>query len=359
MRSRPWNFKIDKAYTPPVTMIIPTHNEENTIRYKLANLSKVNYPREKMQIILVDDASTDNTVKVVSEFLNVRPELNIKLLNETERRGKSEALNFALKYAKFDIVIVSDADSFWSPNILNKALPYLSNNSVGAVIGRERVLDSKQCLSNETEKTHFNLMYDIIGVGESKIHSTIFFHGAFAAYKRDFMNGFNIENDDSGTALDVVQSGARALLIPEATCFAVDPVTWKSKINVKIRRASQLMKLWARCFKLLLKRELFLPKKIAVPEIFLYLISPIVFLLLLVTTPFLILEHMPFSAVLLLIFLPMLLIPKSRLLLINTVLNYFILLCAFLAFATKRKFVFWAPVEEPLTRDMLHREKLI
>lgn len=358
-RSRPWKLRVDETYAPPVTILIPTHNEEKTIKLKLENLARIKYPREKTQIILVDDASTDQTVKEASEFLNAHQELKVGLLKEDRQRGKPNALNYALQYAKSDIVIVSDADSFWAPDILDNALPYFSDPSVGAVVGRENVLDSKQRLITEAEKSHFDLMYDVIGLGESKVRSTIFFHGAFCAYRRSFMSNFNVENDDSGTALDVVQKGARAILIPEAICFAVDPITWKSKMVVKIRRASQLMGLWARCLKLFLKRQLFLPKKIALPEIFLYLFNPIIFISLLITTPFLILEYLPFSVVLLLTLSLVLLIRRSRMLLVITVMNYFVLTCALFAFVSRRKFVIWNPFEEPLTRDMLKRKNLI
>jgi len=361
--SRPWNQKIDRTYTPPVTVIVPTHNEEKTIGFKLENLCNVIYPREKMQIILIDDASTDKTREKARIFVNYHPELSIEILNETKRKGKAKVLNLALKHAKYDIIVVSDADTFWASDILIKALPYLADPFVGAVSGRQRILNSEQSWIVQTEKIYLDLMYDVIKLGESKIYSTIVFHGLFSAYKKKFLKTFNIETDDSGTALDIVQKGARTLYTPEASCFEISPITWKGRISTKVRRASQLVQIHARCLKLLMQKQLSLPKKIAIPEIFLYLFNPVVFLLLAFTTFFLILEYLPYSAVFFSILLLLaIIVLKIRLLLVELIQNNCILLVALAVFLSKKKFISWDTQEESrllLTRDLLNRENLI
>jgi len=342
--------------------MIPTHNEEKTIGFKLENLSTVAYRKEKMQVILVDDASTDNTIKEALKFLNQHPEMNVEILNEAERRGKSGVLNLALKRAKHDIVVMSDADAFWVQNILTETLPYLADPAVGAVIGRQKVLNSNQSWVTQIEEDYLNLTFEVIRLGESKIHSTIIFHGLFGAYKRSVLKEFNHETDDSGTALDIVQKGARTILIPEATCFDMSPITWKSLVSTKLRRASQLVQIYAKCLKLLTKNQLHLPKRIAVPEIFLYLFNPIVFLLLAATTLILISDFQIYSLIVTLFFLATLLLPKSRGFLFGVIQNNCILLSALVALVLRRKFIAWNTLEESrslLTRDLLERENLL
>jgi cellulose synthase/poly-beta-1,6-N-acetylglucosamine synthase-like glycosyltransferase len=63
-----WNVKRDKDYRPMVTILIPAHNEEKVIGLKLKNLMKLDYPKNKLQIIVIDDGSTDNTVREIREF---------------------------------------------------------------------------------------------------------------------------------------------------------------------------------------------------------------------------------------------------------------------------------------------------
>ncbi len=360
--SRPWNVKIDKEFNPPITVIIPTHNEEKTIRFKLENLSKVNYDKGKIQVILADDASTDDTLNEATKFLNLHPELNTEIISETGRKGKSGVLNLALKHAKHDIVIMSDADAFWIPNIITNAIPYLADPTIGAVIGRQKVLNSDQSWITETEEAYLNLTFEVIRLGESKIHSTVIFHGLFAAYKRNVLAEFNRETDDSGTALDIVQKGVRAIFIPEATCFDVSPITWRTMVSTKMRRASQLVQIYARCLKLLVKSQLRLPKKIAMPQIFLYLFNPVIFVLLVATTLMLVASFLPYSLIGFPIFLAALLPSKTRELIVEVVQNNCILLSALLTLVLRKKFIFWDTLEEPrslLTRDMLEKKDLL
>lgn len=360
--SRPWKLKIDKDHNPPITVIIPAHNEEKTIWFKLENLNSVSYPKEKMQIILADDASTDSTVRIASEFLSLHPELHVKVLKETERRGKSRILNIALKHAKNEIVVMSDADAFWASDILTTTLPYLADPTVGAVIGRQRILNSKHSRVTQNEEMYLNLMFEVVRLGESKLDSTIFFHGSFAAYKRSVLVEFNLEADDSGTALDIVQRGARTIFIPEAACFDVSPVSWKALVSTKLRRASQLVQIQIRCLKLLFRNQLRLSKRIALSEIFLYVFDPVIFLLIVVTTVFVILESYQYFLVLGLAVLASIIVPRSRFLLTQAVQNNCILLGALLALVLRSRFIIWNTLQEPrafLTRDMLEKENLL
>jgi len=338
------------------------YNEEKSIRLKLENLCNVIYPEEKMQVILANDASTDRTLEEVTKFVNDYPMLSLEMINETKRRGKTKALNLALEHAENDIIVMTDADTFWAPDILSRTLPYLADPSVGAVVGRPKTLNRERSLVVETEKMYLDLVSEIFRHGESKIHSTFFIHGAFAAYKKEFLKEFNAYVDDSGTALDVIQRGGRTLFIPEGYCFVVSPITWKGRTQIKLRRAAQLVQLCAKCLNLLVNGRLSLPKKIAVPEIFLYLFNPIIFLLSVFTTFAVMVEYFPYSIFLPLFLLPMILTPKGRLLLIEGLQTNCILCAALLQSMLGRKFITWNTQEETrlfLTREMLEREELI
>jgi len=360
--SQKWNLVTDPNYSPSVTIIIPTHNEQKTIGLKLENLKKVDYPVEKMQIILVDDASTDNTVLEVNKFMQNNSELKAELLRQTQRTGKSKALNSALEYALNGIVVMSDADAFWAPDILKKALPYLADPAVGAIVGRQIVLNREQSWVTQAEAEYLDFVFDVVRLGESKIHSTIIFHGSFGAYKKEVLGTFNIETDDSGTALDIVQKGGRTVLADEAICFDISPSTWRGKFTLKNRRASQLVQIWGRCAKLLLKGELRLPKRISIPEIYIYLVNPVTFIAFALASLFLIWSYFPFSFILLAFAAGALVIRKSRLLLVELFQSNFILVIALSSYLSGKKFITWKPLEEPrsiLTRDLLKTKNLI
>jgi biofilm PGA synthesis N-glycosyltransferase PgaC len=353
-----WSLSIDELYTPTISLLIPTYNEEGAIQLKLENLCKLEYPIERIQIILVDSASTDKTLDKVSEFIKNHPQLDIEVIQESQRSGKSKALNHALKHAKGDVIVVSDADCFLSPKIMSKALPYLADRSVGAVTGREVILNPKQSWVTESEIAYRDFV-NVIRLGESKSHSTIFFEGGFGAYKRAKLEEFDSQTgaDDSGTAFNIVQKGDRTLFIPEATFFTVFPHSWKGKAYIKLRRASQLLRIWLKCLNLLLKGQLSLPKKIAIPEIFLFIFNPIVFLTVGLIAPIFVVKY-PISLVLL---ATVLLIPKSRMVFFETIQNNCILLGALISLLFHKKFVVWNKVEESrsiLTGDFLEGKEI-
>ena len=109
--SKPWNLKTDLSYKPSVSVIVPTYNEGQVIRSKLQNLAELNYPKELIEIIIVDSASSDNTIDELESFRQGK-DLNLTIIRERERKGKSFALNLALKRAVGEVVVVSDADCF-------------------------------------------------------------------------------------------------------------------------------------------------------------------------------------------------------------------------------------------------------
>lgn len=361
--SKPWKLRIDEQYSPKVSILIPARNEEKTIELKLLNLRRVVYPKEKMQIILIDDASTDKTVQKAIGVAQNHPELDLEIIKGENRTGKSIALNNALKRAKHDVVIVTDADTFWSPEILKEALPFLSDPSIGALNGRQTLLDSKESMLTKTEKAYLDLTYGIIKLGESKIHSTIIFHGLFSAYSKKYLKEFNLRNDDSGTALDIVQGGGRTIFVPGAKCYELPTLSLKGKIKTKLRRATQLLAIYARCLRLLLSRQLRLPLRIAVPEIFIYLINPTLFILLSVTLIISLIVH---PIYLMLAVVPLFLLftvsSKSRLLFVEALQDQSILFLALLSLISRKKFSMWETLDESravLNEEMLKQKDLI
>ena len=359
--TKPWNLKIDGNYRPSAAILVPVYNEEKTIRLKLENLSKVKYPAEKIEAVIVNDASTDNTMDEMRQYATHNSALRINVFDSKEHLGKTNCLNRALKSVNADVVIISDADCFWPSDILLKALPYLSDSSVGAITAREFLLNPLSSWVTLGEQFYDSTVQSI-RVGESKVHSTIFFQGGFAAYKRDRLCEFDHATDDSGTALALIQGNSRAILIPETGFYTTFPTIWKNKIRLKIRRASQLQHLWAKCLNLLANGKLFLPKKIAVPEIFLHIFNPILLVVLGILSVFAFVQYPLFFLAFLLIFCPTLLVKKTRTTIIEVIQNNLILLVALTSFFRKKGFKLWGTVQESrflLTEKMLKERQLI
>jgi len=358
---RSWNIKIDKGNLPSVTIMVPVYNEERTIRLKLENLMKLIYPGEKLQILLVNDASSDRTLDEIASF-SKSGYLDFTTVNLSQRSGKTKALNKALERAKGDIIVVSDADAFLPADALCIAMPYFADPSIGGVISQEALLDSGISWVSETESLYMNLSYGTIKLGESKIHSTLIFHGGFAAYRKSVLGHFNVEADDTGTALDIVQKGNRTIMVPDVVSYSVEFANWKDKFDAKVRRARHNLNTWTRCLNLLLKRRLLLPKRIAVPEIFLYLFNPLIFLALLILTVYFSIQNLLFAGFLALVIIQVLVVKKPRLLFVEVLQNNFFLLLAILGMIFRRDLIRWETSQDSrmiLNREMLERKGLV
>lgn len=337
-----WGFEVDSQFCPSVSVIVPAFNEEKLIKAKLENLGRVSYPKDKIEVILVDDASTDQTLAKAEEFVRENPEQRVTILRQTRRQGKANALNAALKSCSNGVVVVTDADTLLPVDTLSKTLPYLSNPSIGALSGLGEAVNPEESWVTNSEKNYLGMM-SVWRLGESKIHSTLRFEGCFCAFRRDAFREFDSESgsDDSGTALRIVQNGFRTILVPEARVPAEVPQKLMDNLRAKTRRAVQLAGLWSQCLRLLVARRLKLPKKIAVPEIFLSLFMPFVFVVLVGLT-FLLLVYYPIPAAISVAALGLAcLVPRVRGYLVRGILDQFVLFYAILLHVGKKRFVVW------------------
>lgn len=118
---------------PAVTIGVPAFNEDETILKTLRSLVALDYPKDRLKIIVVDDGSTDNTCDAVRDFIKNERAGNVALISQ-ENSGKAAALNAALKSAHGELFGCVDADSTVSPDSLRKIVPHFEDDDVGAVV---------------------------------------------------------------------------------------------------------------------------------------------------------------------------------------------------------------------------------
>jgi cellulose synthase/poly-beta-1,6-N-acetylglucosamine synthase-like glycosyltransferase len=114
---------------PTVAVVVPCFNEENTVQLTMNSLLKLDYPDDKLQIIVVDDGSTDNTWKNLQAYAN-NP--RVRLFHK-ENGGKHTAMNFALEHTNADLIGCLDADSVVEPDALKRIVPIFLNRKIAAV----------------------------------------------------------------------------------------------------------------------------------------------------------------------------------------------------------------------------------
>ncbi len=207
------------ATTPSVTLLISAYNEEQAIKPKLENTLRLDYPRDKLQVIVVSDASTDGTDQIVRSF----EDRGITLLRMPSRRGKTVGLNAALTMATGDIVVFSDANIFYRADTLRNLVRGFADPSIGCVTGDSRYLEKEHSAADIQESTYWS--YErMIRLWESQIGSTVGADGAIFAIRRQLYTPLAPEAiNDLVLPLQIVTKGYRAIYEPTAVGY--EPAT--------------------------------------------------------------------------------------------------------------------------------------
>ncbi|QQG37836.1 MAG: glycosyltransferase family 2 protein [Candidatus Kaiserbacteria bacterium] len=122
------------ALLPSVAIVVPCFNEEDGVRSTLLSLLSLRYPSEKIEILLIDDGSTDRTVAVAQDLIAATPGAaeRIKIFSK-ENGGKHTAMNFALERTETDLIGCLDADSVVDPHALSRIVQVLEDSAISAV----------------------------------------------------------------------------------------------------------------------------------------------------------------------------------------------------------------------------------
>ncbi len=127
------------GYFPTVTIIIPCYNEEKTLLRTVHSLLNLDYPKDKLKVLIVDDGSTDTTLKVAQTFSS---NTQIEVFHK-ENGGKHTALNFGLTRTQSELVGCLDADSFVDSQALRKMIPHFADQTIMTVTPSIRIHEPK------------------------------------------------------------------------------------------------------------------------------------------------------------------------------------------------------------------------
>ncbi|MEK6875703.1 MAG: glycosyltransferase [Nanoarchaeota archaeon] len=211
---------------PFVSVIIPAYNEEMTIERTLDSIKKSEYPKEKFEIIVIDDGSKDNTLKVAKRY-----ESEIVRVFHKENGGKGSALNFGISKAKGEIVFSMDADTIVSPLSMKRMVKYFKDSRIMSV-SPGMVTEKPETIWQRVQYIEY-----LIGLLLRKAFATLdaifVVPGAFSAYRKSFFEkygGYEVENitEDLELALRIQASGFLTENCPEAPAYTRSPGTFKS-----------------------------------------------------------------------------------------------------------------------------------
>ena len=208
-------LRFDISYTPRIALIISAFNEEAVIRAKLKNSLELDYPRDKMEVWVVSDASTDRTDSLVRECNDPR----VHLFRLDERRGKTYGLTTVMEGIDSEIVVFSDANSIYDKHALKELVKYFIDPSVGYVVGHARYYEDAESASAVQENAYWSFEVKM-KMNESAIGSVVGGDGAIYAIRRRLFRPLHEDDiNDFVNPIHIILQGYRGVFNPHAVCY--------------------------------------------------------------------------------------------------------------------------------------------
>ena len=184
----------DESYTPGVTIIVPCFNEETWIRQTILNAMDQYYPQDKLEVIVVDDCSTDNSAKVIRETIQdiidqegSEVASRISYILQPVNKGKREALALGAKHAQHELLVFVDSDSFLNPYaIINLVQPF-KDEQVGGVSGRTDVANTYTNSLTKMQSVRYYIAFRVMKAAEGLFDAVSCLSGPLSCYRKDLV----------------------------------------------------------------------------------------------------------------------------------------------------------------------------
>ena len=235
---------IEKSYNyePTVTIMIVAHNEEKVIYDKLINVTKVSYPRNKLEILVSSDNSTDRTNEIVRNFIEAHPDFNIRLYEVKERKGKTNAQNEAAATVTSEILVMTDANAMLAPNSIKELVACFYTKDVAYVTGRLSYTNPDAGYTSKSESLYWQWDLKMREV-ESRLHSVTAGNGAlYACRSREYYNFDPIQCHDSAMPKYYVLQRKRAIYNKDAVAYEKAGENVKDEFGRKVRMSRNILK---------------------------------------------------------------------------------------------------------------------
>ncbi|CAD5244644.1 glycosyltransferase [Thermococcus camini] len=226
---------------PSVTILIPARNEAVVIRDTLLAMANLDYPKNKLEVLLLDDGSTDDTVRIAEEVAGEYPFIRVVRV-ENGGRGKSYVLNYGLKLARGEVIAVYDADNRPEPGAL-KALVAMLSDETPAVTGKVRTINWKKNILTRFICMEY-LYFQLAGQsGKSRLYKTAVLPGTNFVIRKDLLEelgGWDEEAlaEDLELSFRIIATGKRIAYNPLAVTWEQEPESWRVWFRQRTRWAA-------------------------------------------------------------------------------------------------------------------------
>ena len=221
--------------TPTVSFVISAYNEDAIIRKKIENTLALDYPADRLQIVVISDASSDRTDSIVSEYTT----RGVKLVRQAERRGKTAGLNHTVPLLNGEVVIFSDANAMYEPGALRALVRNFADPQVGCVTGEARYTTGRRAAADIGERVYWGYEIQVKRL-ETALGSMVGGDGAIYAIRRSLWQTLPADAiNDFLNPLQIVAAGYRNVYEPAAICYEDTAGAFRSEYRRRVRIVSR------------------------------------------------------------------------------------------------------------------------
>ena len=186
---------IDSSFTPSVTIIVPCFNEEEVIQRTVLGCINQDYPLDKLEVIVVDDFSNDNSfekIKEIVEELKVKEqrydiENRLRYMRQEKNAGKREAMAAGALLAKHELLVFVDSDSFLDPFAIRNLVQPFKDEEMGGVSGRTDVANTYTNTLTKMQSVRYYIAFRIMKAAESYFDAVTCLSGPISCYRKELV----------------------------------------------------------------------------------------------------------------------------------------------------------------------------
>jgi cellulose synthase/poly-beta-1,6-N-acetylglucosamine synthase-like glycosyltransferase len=229
---------------PAVSILVPAHNEEIVMAGTIESLLHLDYPRDKFEVVVIDDSSTDRTRQVIEHIMSQDRRLKLVAIPEgLGGRGKSYALNVGLAHASHELVAVFDADNSPEPQSLRHLVAeMIAHPRLAAAVGKVRTLNARTNYLTRCIAIEFMSFQWIVQAGRWRLFGLSSLPGTNYVIRREALaraGGWdpNAIADDAELTVRLSQEGYHIKFVPYAVTWEPEPQDWGVWLRQRLRWA--------------------------------------------------------------------------------------------------------------------------
>lgn len=276
-----------KEYEPSITFVVPCKNEEQVIAHTVEACLTAEYPKEKLEVIVINDGSTDHTGEVLTSLAKKYPELVV--VDWVVNRGKREGMAEGFRRAKGEIIIQIDSDSYIEPHTVRHMVEPFANEDIGAVCGHADVANANENFITKMQSTYYYISFRVMKAAESVFFSVFCCSGCSSAYRKSavmpildlwltesFLGKRVTYGDDRSLTTWVLKEGWQTVYTDKVKAYTIVPSTIKQLFKQQLRWKKSWIINGIFTTKFLIKKDTFTAFFYFIPLLLISFVTPFV-----------------------------------------------------------------------------------